>query len=60
MINATVMAVMSGATFIAVGPYGVGKSYTGKVLHKLLGVMGQTIALHPEITHADINGFGLT
>ena len=57
MLDATAMAVVSGASFCAVGPYGVGKSYTPKVLHKILGVMGRTIALHPEITHADINGF---
>ena len=57
MLDATAMAVVSGASFCAIGPYGVGKSYTPKVLHKILGVMGKTIALHPEITHADINGF---
>lgn len=57
MLDATAMAVFSGMSFCAIGPYGVGKSYTPKVLHKILGVMGQTIAMHPEITHADINGF---
>ena len=57
MVNSVIEAVVSGAHFCAIGPYGIGKSYIPRVLYKLLGVDGRTVAMHPETTHADVNGF---